>query len=255
MNMFIHGRLRHYLQEEAPADGGSGDGAPAADAPPPAAAPDAAPPAADAPPASVEASSLLSDAKDDAPTSDEKPKDVDAEKPKDDADNKQEGAPEVYEEFKAPDGIELDPEVMPEVHEIFKDLNLSQEQAQKAFEKFLDIQQKLAGTPEQQMQQAEQQIVALNTRLAEECRNLPDIGGEKFAESLATASKVIQTFGTPEFKQLVAYTGVGSHPEFFKMMVAIGSKMSPDNFVQGGEGAVTERRGEDIMFGHLFKKP
>jgi hypothetical protein len=38
------------------------------------------------------------------------------------------------------------------------------------------------------------------------------------------------------------------------MMVAIGSKMSPDNFVQGGDPAVTERRGEDIMFGHLFKK-
>lgn len=252
MNIFIHGRLRHYLQEEAQADGGQGDGAPPADAPP--SAPDTATPAVDTPPASVEASSLLGDVKGDASPSDEKPKDGDdAEKPK--TDEKQEGAPDVYEEFKAPDGIELDPEVMPEVHEIFKELGLSQEQAQKTFEKFLDIQQKLAGTPEQQMQQAENQIVALNTKLAEECRNLPDIGGEKFAESLATASKVMQTFGSPEFKQLIAYTGVGSHPEFFKMMVAIGSKMSPDNFVQGGEGAVTERRGEDIMFGHLFKKP
>lgn len=253
MNMFIHGRLRHYLQEEAPADGGQGDGAPPADAPP--AAPDAAPPAADAPPASVEASSLLGDAKDNKLPSEENQTDGDdTGKAKDEAGKNQEGAPDVYEEFKAPDGIELDPEVMPEVHEIFKDLGLSQEQAQKAFEKFLDIQQKLAGTPEQQMQQAEQQIVALNTKLAEECRNLPDIGGEKFAESLATASKVMQNFGTPELKQLVAYTGVGSHPAFFKMMVEIGSKMSPDNFEQGGEGAVTERRGEDIMFGHLFKK-
>ncbi|MNP22920.1 hypothetical protein D3C76_1156100 [compost metagenome] len=143
---------------------------------------------------------------------------------------------------------------MPEVHEIFKDLGLSQEKAQEVFEKFLDIQQKLAGTPEQQMQAAQEQIMTLNTRLAEECKNLPDIGGEKFGESLATASKVIQQFGTPEFRSLIAYTGVGSHPEFFKMMVAIGSKMSPDNFVQGGEGAVSERRPEEIMFGHLFKK-
>ena len=239
--------------EEAGADGvpagGGTDGAPAGT--PPAAATDA--------PANVEASSLLGEVKTDKPAdlapTDAKPAEgEDGEKKEGDEAKKPEGAPEVYAEFKAPDGIELDPEVMPEVHEIFKDLGLSQEKAQEVFEKFLGIQEKLAGTPEQQMQAAEQQIVALNTRLAEECRNLPEIGGEKFAESLATASKVMQQFGSPEFRSLIAYTGVGSHPEFFKMMVAIGSKMSPDNFVQGGEETRTERRGEEIMFGHLFDK-
>ena len=239
---------------EAPADGGEGGGggdlAPTGSEPAP----------TGETPVNVEGSSLLGDLKpeektDPVPT-DEKPegekKDNEDGEKKDDKPD--EGAPEAYEAFKAPDGIELDAAVMPEVHEIFKDLGLSQEKAQEVFEKFLGIQQKLAGTPEEQMQAAEQQIVALNTRLAEECKNLPEIGGEKFGQSLATASKVIQTFGTPEFRQLVAYTGVGSHPEFFKMMVAIGSKMSPDNFVQGGDPAVTERRGEDIMFGHLFDK-
>jgi hypothetical protein len=223
--------------EEAPADGvpsGAAEPAPA--------------PAAEPAPASVEGSSLLGDA---PPAAEEKP--VDGEEGEE-AEKPPEGAPEVYEAFKAPDGIELDESVMPEIHEIFKDLGLPQDKAQEIFEKFLGIQEKLAGTPEQQMQQAEEQIVALNTRLAEECKNLPDIGGEKFGESLATASKVMQQFGSPEFRQLIAYTGVGSHPEFFKMMVAIGSKMSPDNFVQGGEPAKTERRGEEIMFGHLFEK-
>lgn len=259
MSMFIHGRLRHYLQEESPADGGSGDGAPAAAAP---AAPDAAAPApAGEAPANVEASSLLGDLKPDAaPTGEEAAKTDEADKDKaadekDDKDKAPEGVPEVYEAFKTPDGIEIDPDVMPEVEAVFKELGLSQDKAQIAFERFLSIQERLYGTPEQQMQAAEQQIVALNTRLAEECKNLPDIGGEKFGESLSMASKVMQQFGSPEFRSLIAYTGVGSHPEFFKMMVAIGSKMSPDNFVQGGEGAVTERRGEDIMFGHLFKKP
>lgn len=238
--------------DEAPADGGQGGGG--ADQAPAASA--AAPATTDAAPASVEGSSLLGDAPKDAPAepaTTDKPAEGEDGKPKDD--KPAEGAPEAYDEFKAPDGIEIDPEVLPEVHEIFKDLGLSQEKAQEVFEKFLGIQEKLAGTPEQQLQAAEQQIVALNSRLAEECKNLPEIGGEKFAESLATASKVMQQFGTPEFRSLIAYTGVGSHPEFFKMMVAIGSKMSPDNFVQGGEEARTERRGEEIMFGHLFKKP
>jgi hypothetical protein len=250
MSMFIHGRLGHYLQDEAGAEGApSGGGTDAAQAP---AATDA--------PASVEASSLLGELKPDAAT-DLTPPDVKADdKPAEGEDGEKkddkpaEGAPEVYEAFKAPDGIELDEAVMPEIHEIFKDLGLPQDKAQEIFEKFLGIQEKLAGTPEQQMQAAEQQIVALNSRLAEECKNLPDIGGEKFGESLTIASKVMQQFGSPEFRQLIAYTGVGSHPEFFKMMVAIGSKMSPDNFVQGGEEARTERRGEEIMFGHLFQK-
>jgi len=256
MNIFIHGRLRHYLQEEMPADGGQGGGSDPAPT-------DAAPaPTGEAPP-SVEASSLLSDVApgdkaDPAPTdakTDEKPADGEEGKDGEKKDDKpEEGAPEVYEAFKLPEGVELDEAVMPEVHEIFKDLNLPQDKAQEVLEKFLGIQEKLAGTPEQQMQAAEEQIVALNSRLAEECKNLPGIGGEKFAESLTLASKVIQNFGTPEFRQLIAYTGVGSHPEFFKMMVAIGSKMSPDNFVQGGEEARTERRGEEIMFGHLFPK-
>lgn len=251
MSMFIHGRLGHFLQDENvdTAGGGGTDPAPT----------DAAPAVTTDAPANVEGSSLLGEVKTDekvdlAPTGEKADDKADDAGKKDDADKKDDVVPEVYEEFKAPDGIELDPEVMPEVHEIFKELGLSQEKAQEVFEKFLGIQQKLAGTPEQQMQAAEEQIVSLNTRLAEECRNLPDIGGEKFAESLATASKVMQQFGTPEMRSLIAYTGVGSHPEFFKMMVAIGSKMSPDNFVQGGDVAVSERRGEDIMFGHLFKK-
>lgn len=235
--------------EEAPADGVPSGAAAPTPAPAPADAPPAAPTDA---PANVEGSSLLGDLPKDPPAEPVKAEGEDG-KPKDDAEKPPEGAPEAYEEFKAPDGIELDPEVMPEIHEIFKDLGLPQDKAQEVFEKFLSIQEKLAGTPEQQMQQAEQQIVSLNTRLAEECRNLPDIGGEKFGESLATASKVMQQFGSPEFRSLIAYTGVGSHPEFFKMMVAIGSKMSPDNFVQGGDGAVSERRGEEIMFGHLFQ--
>ena len=248
MSMFIHGRLGHYLQDETGGDGGDGGGSTDTTATTAATETTTATETK-----SVEGSSLLGEVKAETTTEEKTDEAKEGEKKEGD-DKKDEGAPEAYEEFKAPDGIELDPEVMPEVHEIFKELGLSQEKAQEVFEKFLGIQQKLAGTPEQQMQAAEQQIVALNTRLAEECKNLPDIGGEKFGESLGIASKVMQQFGSPEFRSLIAYTGVGSHPEFFKMMVAIGSKMSPDNFVQGGDAAVGERRGEEIMFGHLFKK-
>lgn len=226
----------HPMDEAAPAE-----------APAPAAAPAASAPAADAPAATVEGSSLLSG---DKPT-DKPAGEGDGEKPAEDA--APEGAPEAYADFTMPEGYQADEEVMGELHSVFKDLNLSQDKAQDLLGKLMAIQEKQLGTPEQQMQAAEQQIVALNSRLAEECRNLPEIGGEKFSQSLATASKVMQTFGTPELRSVIALTGVGSHPEFFKMMVAIGSKMAPDTFEHGGEEAQTTQRGADIMFGHLFK--
>lgn len=251
MNKFIHGRLGHYLQDEAGADGGDGGGGAAA----------AAEPAATA-----EGSSLLSNepaaepAKTEAdPTATTEPAKTEEVEKKDDPaekkDEQPEGAPEAYEAFTVPEGIEIDEEVMPDVQDLFKDLNLPQAKAQEVFEKLLGIQERINGTPEQQIQHAEQQIIALNTSLAEQCKALPDIGGEKFTESLTTASRVMQQFGTPELRSLIALTGVGSHPEFFKMMVAIGSKMSPDTFEQGGETPQADRRAADVMFGHLFPKP
>lgn len=240
-----------WPMDEAGTDGGQGGGG---DTPAPAT--DLAPaPAADG--GTVEDSSLLSgdpaaDADkpaDDKPTEEGSEAEGDADKDKD----KKLGAPEQYEAFTPPEGVEVDETVLPEIQQLFKDFDLPQEKAQEMFERLLQIQEKQFGTQEEQMQRAEQQIIALNSKFAEECRNLPEIGGEKFAESLTAASRVMQTFGSKELRSLVALTGVGSHPEFFKMMVAIGSKMSPDTFVNGGEASQTDRRPADEMFGHLFQ--
>ena len=235
--------------------------APAAEAPAPAAAPATEAPATDTPTATPESSSLLSgepaaDKPAEAPAVEGEAK-PEGEKPakeegaKEDDAKEPEGAPEAYTEFTLPEGLELDSELLPDVHELFKELNLPQDKAQEVLGKLLQIQDKQLGTPEQQLARAEEQIVQLNQSLAEQCRNLPEIGGEKFADSLATASKVMQEFGTPELRSLIALTGVGSHPEFFKMMVAIGAKMQPDTFEQGGEQAPATQSAGKIMFGDL----
>lgn len=164
------------------------------------------------------------------------------------------GAPEAYEAFALPDGVEIDESVMPDVHALFKELGLPQEKAGEVLGKLLDIQAKMAGTPEQQHAAMEANISSLNTSLAEQCKALPDIGGEKFQQSLEVASKVMQQFGSQELRELVTYSAVGSHPEFFKFIHAIGSKMSPDVFEHGGEKAKASQRPADVMFGELFNK-
>lgn len=262
MTMFIHGRLGHYMQNEAGESGDAGGGAPAA-----AADQTAAASVAD-PAATPESTSLFGvespeelaarQAEEKAnnepqKTEEEIAKEAEEKAAKEKAEKDALGAPETYEAFKAPEGVEIAEEVMPDVQALFKDLNLPQDKAQEVFEKLIGLQEKLNGTPEEQMQRAEQHIIQLNTQLAEQCKALPDIGGEKFAESLTIASKAMQQFGDPELRSLISLTGVGSHPAFFKMMVKIGSMMSPDTFEQGGEEPQTGRRAADVMFGDLFK--
>ena len=164
--------------------------------------------------------------------------------------------PEAYADFTLPEGVtldDLDQGAIPQVRELFKELGLSQEKADMAFSKLLQIQQAMAGTPEQQQQRMEQNIIELNASYAQQCRELPDIGGANFDASLEQASKVMQTFGDPDLQMLLTYTGVGSHPAFFKFIHSISARMAPDTFVNGGEQAQPNQRPADVLFGNLFK--
>jgi len=211
-----------HPMNEAPADGGgAGSAAPAAA---PVAAPEAAP--------AITGSLLGGDV---APPAEAAPADPAQPADKPDDAPKAEGAPEQYETFAVPEGLELSEDVLPDVHEAFREAGLSQEKAQALFNKLLDVQNKLAGTPEQHMQQMEQQIGALNADWGKQCKELPEIGGQNFEQSLALTHKVMSVVGTPELRELLTYSGLGSHPVMFKAFVAIGKAMSEDTFVQGGE--------------------
>src|SRR5690606_11849958 len=79
-----------------------------------------------------------------------------------------EGAPEQYE-FKPADGIEIDPSVVENFAEVAKELNLSQDAAQKVLDKMAPV---LA------TRQAEQ-LKAASEHWANEARNDKEFGGEK----------------------------------------------------------------------------
>ncbi len=230
MNLFIHGRLGHFLMSEAGADGGDAGGA----APAPAADPAAAP----AQPAEP-AGSLLGD-QIQQPEPGATP---DADKPNPDAPKPDEqeatGAPEAYEAFTMPEGQELDENALPMVQDLFKELGLPQDKAQQVLDKLLEIDAARQPTPEQQQayqtEMYQKGIEALNAKWADECRALPDIGGDKFNESLEIASSVMVKFATPELRGFLNNSALGSNPEFFKFIHAIGSAMKDDTMEHGGE--------------------
>lgn len=141
--------------------------------------------------------------------------------------------PEVYE-FKLPEGEQLDEKALPMVQDLFKELGLPQDKAQAVMDKLLEIDQARQPTVEQIQHAQMEAITKLNEAWSKECRELPEIGGENYDASLKTCLNVITRFATPELREMLTYSGLGSNPHFFKFIHAIGSSMSEDTFVHGG---------------------
>jgi len=132
------------------------------------------------------------------------------------------GAPESYE-FKQQEGIEIDDAVVSAYSEVAKELNLSQENAQK----MLDT---MASSMAER--QAEQ-IAAVHESWANDTKSDKELGGEKLNENLAVAKKAMDAFGTPELTTLLNETGIGNHPEIIRAFYRAGLKISEDTFVNG----------------------
>lgn len=237
MNYLMLKMLGLLPMDEVAADGGQGGGGE------PAAAPAAAPVATPAPAAPAQAAapagSLLGDLA--------APADADAAAPADAEPAAKPEVPEVYD-LKAPEGVELDEAVLPQVQDLFKELGLPQDKAQEVFQKLLEIDQARQPTPEQVQQHYEQQAMDLNKQWGAECAKLPELGGENFNKSLEVASKVMVKFGTPELRDFLTYSALGSNPEFFKFIHSIGQSMSQDTMVHGGDAGQGTRSIESRLW-------
>ncbi len=143
----------------------------------------------------------------------------------DKGEQKTEGAPDKYE-FKAPEGSEFNPEVVAAFAEVAKELNLTQESAQKVVEKM---------APVMAAKQAEQ-FEAAKLAWAETARADKEFGGDKLGENLAVAQKAMAQFGTPELRTLLNESGLGNHPEVIRVFYRAGKAISEDTFVTSGQG-------------------
>lgn len=135
---------------------------------------------------------------------------------------KVEGAPETYE-FKAAEGVTFDDTVLSAYSEVAKELNLPQDAAQKVLDKM---------APVMAARQAEQ-IEAARNMWAESAKTDKEFGGDKLTESLVSAKKALDAFGTPELRTLLNDTGLGNHPDVIRFMVKAGKAISEDKFVSG----------------------
>jgi len=140
------------------------------------------------------------------------------------------GSPDTYADFALPDGIELDSAALESAIPLFKELNLTQEQAQK----LVDWQSKhVQASSEKQIDTFNQ----LKSDWRDQSENDSEFGGDQFDENIKLASAAVDKYGSPGLKKLFDDYGVGNHPEVVRFMVKVGKTLKED--VPGATGAAT----------------
>jgi hypothetical protein len=150
--------------------------------------------------------------------------------------------PEKYE-FKAPEGTQLNPDVIGKFEGVAKELGLSQEAAQKVVD---------AMAPQLAAAQAAQ-FETVKSQWTESSRTDKEFGGDKLNENLAVAEKALQAFGTPELRTMLVETGLGNHPEIIRAFYRAGQKISGPNLVVGGATGAAPASAAATLYPHQAK--
>lgn len=135
-------------------------------------------------------------------------------------------APESYE-FKAPEGVELNPALLGEFEGLARELNMPQNEAQAIVERM---------TPKIQARMQAQQIEIMAQARADWLQQIEsdaEIGGAAKQASQASAAKALHQFGTPELRALLKDSGLEAHPEVVRFFSRAGKAISEDSFVSG----------------------
>lgn len=150
-----------------------------------------------------------------------------AEGEKDDED-KPEGAPEEYAEFTAPEGVELNADMLDRFKAFAKENNLSQERAQALVDMGAEI-----------VKNADAKLADLMVEARAEWRKQTlddtEYGGAAWQSSLPVAKAALDRFGTPELKEVLAQSGLGDHPEVIRYFYRVGKATGEHDFVKSGK--------------------
>ena len=138
---------------------------------------------------------------------------------------KADGAPEAYE-FQVPEGVAFDEVGLKAFGEFAKDADLPQDKAQALLAKLAPAMQKRAADA----------VEASKAQWQESSRTDKEFGGDKLPENLAVAKRALDTFGSPELRNLLNESGLGNHPEIIRAFYRAGKAISEDRVVNGAGG-------------------
>jgi hypothetical protein len=138
-----------------------------------------------------------------------------------------EGAPETYADFTAPEGVTLDKEAIAAALPMFKEMNLTQEQAQR-----------LVTLQAENVQKANEAFAADKATRLQAIKDGKEFGGDKFEATSEAVGRALNTMlNQDEQVALKAYTDrFGPCPELFTLMARVATRMKEDTgFETGGQ--------------------
>jgi len=140
------------------------------------------------------------------------------------------GAPETYADFKLPQGAELDKETLGKASPLFKELNLTQDQAQKLVDFYNDINTS-----------AKEKLSAVVTEMRTEWRNQvkadKDIGPklDSVITEIGRAKSHIPAEVRTAFESALDVTGAGDHPAIVRGFYELAKLVNEGTHVVGGK--------------------
>jgi hypothetical protein len=127
-------------------------------------------------------------------------------------------APESYAEFTLPEGMTADNVLLQKAIPIFKEMGLSQENAQK----LVDLQA-------ESIQSNDKLINETMEKWETELKADKEIGGEKFDENIGIANMAAEKLQVEGLVEFLENSGLGSHPLIVKVLWKVGSMMKEDS--------------------------
>jgi hypothetical protein len=150
-------------------------------------------------------------------------------------------APESYEDFAIPEGFETDDDSVKQFSSMAKELDLSQDQAQKLLNKQAELSADMKAQNETARVQREQAWV-------DELKADAVIGGKNLPETVERANRTLRNLGTPELISLIKDNGYGNNPEVVKFMANIDKRLGEDSMVEGKGTTILNKTAAQIMY-------
>jgi len=161
--------------------------------------------------------------------------------------------PEAYE-LAAPEGMTLDPKAVELATPVFKELGLSNEQANKLVPVAAQWAQSIR---DQGQQQILAEVATQRAQWATDAKADQEIGGAGFDASLGLAAKALDQLGFPKgspLRSLLNDSGLGNHPEMIRAFARVGKAISEDtDFVRGDKAAPVKKTDAEIFYPEMVK--
>ena len=145
----------------------------------------------------------------------------------------------VTYDLKLPENAQIGKDAVEQIAGLAKELNLSQEQAQKLLDKQNAAAiEHFAGAEKQ----AQDWLELVKTD--------KEIGGERFAQTAEQARRATARFCSPALRQMLDQSGLGNHPEVVKAFAQIGKAMSEDSLhALAPGGASAPKEASAVLYG------